>query len=149
MCDFVIKIPRGDAELEEEEEEMAASQVNVLPRVWGCVCFSSWNTWSEHLQTFNSLLLIFLPRVFVANCLFFFPVFLVLEKTGSFYCFFLMSQSLLSNICILAFYRAWWIPNIVPSVSMLNIFPLWKTNTGRHCYNGFPMECFSVLILGK
>ena len=70
-CEFVIKIPRGDAELEEEEEEMAASQVYVLSRVWGCVCFSSWNAWSEHLQTFNSLLLIFLPRVFVANCLFF------------------------------------------------------------------------------
>ena len=75
-CEFVIKIPRGDAELEEEEEEMAASQVNVLPRVWGGVCFSSWNTWSEHLQTFNSLLLIFLPRVFVANCLLFFQFFL-------------------------------------------------------------------------
>ena len=100
-CEFVINIPRGDAELEEEEEEMAASQVNVLSRVWSCVCFSSWNAWSEHMQTFNSLLLIFLLRVFVANC-FLFPVFLVLEKTGSLECFFLMSQSLLSNVCILA-----------------------------------------------
>ena len=26
---------------QEEEEEMAASQVNVLSWVWGCVCFSS------------------------------------------------------------------------------------------------------------
>ena len=40
-CEFVIKkkIPRGDAELEEEEEEMAASQVYVLSWVWGCVLF--------------------------------------------------------------------------------------------------------------
>ena len=34
-------IPRDDAEQEEDEEEMAASQVNILSRVWGCVCFSS------------------------------------------------------------------------------------------------------------
>ena len=33
-------IPREDAE-QEEEEEMAASQVRVLSRVWGGVCFSS------------------------------------------------------------------------------------------------------------
>ena len=32
-------VPRQDAE-HEEEEEIAASQVNVLSRVWGCVCFS-------------------------------------------------------------------------------------------------------------
>ena len=142
-CEFVIKIPRGDTELEEDEEEMAASQVNVLSRVWGCVCSSSWNTWSEHLQTFNSLLS-FLPRVFVANGLFF-PVFVVLEKTGSLDCFFLMSQSLLSNVCILAFYRAWWILNIIPAVSMLNILPLRNTNTGRCWYKGFPVEYCSVL----
>ena len=125
-CEFVIKIPRGDAELEEKEKEMAASQVYVLSWVWGCVCFSSWNAWSEHLQTFNSLLS-FLPRLLVANGLFF-PVFVVLEKTGTLDCFFLMSQSLLSNVCILAFYRAWWILNLIPAVSMLNTFPLWKTN---------------------
>jgi len=71
-------IPRGDTELEEEEEEMAASQVNVLSQVWGCVCFFSWNAWTENLHNFNSLLLIFLPKVFV------FPVFLVVKKTGSF-----------------------------------------------------------------
>ncbi|XP_043756611.1 zinc finger protein 461-like [Cervus elaphus] len=29
-CEFVIKIPRGDAELEEEEEEMAASQGRLM-----------------------------------------------------------------------------------------------------------------------
>ena len=34
-------IPTEDAEQVEEEEEMAASQVIVLSRVWGCVCFSS------------------------------------------------------------------------------------------------------------
>ena len=58
-------IPTEDAEQEEEEEEMAASQVIVLSRVWGCVCFSSWNAWTENLQTFSSLLLIFLPGVLV------------------------------------------------------------------------------------
>ena len=63
-------IPREDAEEEKEEEEMAASQVNVLSRVWGCVCFSSWNAWTENPQTFSSLILIVLPGVFVINTLF-------------------------------------------------------------------------------
>jgi len=58
-------IPTEDTEQEEEEEEMAASQVIVLSWVWGCVCFSSWNAWTENLQTFSSLLLIFLPGVLV------------------------------------------------------------------------------------
>ena len=65
------RIPTEDAEQEEEEEEMAASQVIVLPPVWGCVCFSSWNAWTENLQNFSSLLLSFLPGVLVITFLFF------------------------------------------------------------------------------
>ena len=40
---------------------MAASQVNVLSRVWGCVCFSSCKGWTEKLQTFTSLIPVFSP----------------------------------------------------------------------------------------
>ena len=73
---------REKTEQEEEEEEMAASQVHVLSWVWGCVCFSSWNAWTENLQIFTSLLLIFLPRAFVINL--FFPFFfLIIVKTCS------------------------------------------------------------------
>ena len=62
-------IPTEDAEQEEDEEEMAASQVIVLSRVWGCVYFS-WNACMENLQTFSSLLLSFLPEVFIITFLF-------------------------------------------------------------------------------
>ena len=65
----------------EEEAEMTASRVHVLSQVWGCVCFSSWNSWTENLQTFTSLLLIFLPGAFVISL--FFPFFLIVVKTGS------------------------------------------------------------------
>ena len=64
------RIPTEDAEQEEEEEEMAASQVIVLSQMWGCVFFSSWNASMENLQTFSSLLLSFLPEVFIITFLF-------------------------------------------------------------------------------
>ena len=37
----VKSIPKEDIDQEEEEEEMAASQVKVLSLVGACVCFSS------------------------------------------------------------------------------------------------------------
>ena len=95
-------IPREDTEQEEEEEEMAASQVIVLSLVWGCVCFSFWNAWTENLQTFSSLLLIFLPGVFVIKSLFSLS-FLLIVKPVSLDYFSLVSQSLFSIVCIPAF----------------------------------------------
>ena len=95
-------IPTEDAEQEEEEEEMAASQVIVLALVWGCVCFSFWNAWTEDPQTFSSLLLIFLPGVFVIKTLFSLS-FLLIVKPVSLDYFFLVSQSLFSIVCIPAF----------------------------------------------
>ena len=59
-------IPREDAEQEEEEEEMAASQVRVLSRAWGCVCFSSSNSWTE--RTYKPLILY--SYFFGLGCLF-------------------------------------------------------------------------------
>ena len=39
---WLHNVPRQDAE-QEEEDEMTASQVNILSQAWGCVCFSSGN----------------------------------------------------------------------------------------------------------
>ena len=93
-------IPREDAEQEEEEEEMAASQVIVLSLVWGCVCFSFWNAWTENLQTFSSLLLIFLPGVFV---IILFSSFSSYNSEDLPFRLLLVSQSLCSIVCILTF----------------------------------------------
>ena len=98
-------IPREDAEQEEEEEEMAASQVRVLSQIWGCVCFSSGNAWTTNLQTFSSLLLTFLPGCLLSTSLFF-PFLLIIVKPGSLEHFSLVSQNLVSLVCILAFYGA-------------------------------------------
>ena len=57
-----------------------------------------------NLQTFSSLLLIFLPGEIVINFLFF--PFLIIVRTGSLDHFSLVSQNLVSLVCILAFYRA-------------------------------------------
>ena len=56
------------------------------------------------LQTFRSLLLIFLPGEIVINFLFF--PFLIIVRTGSLDHFSLVSQNLVSLVCILAFCRA-------------------------------------------
>ena len=57
-----------------------------------------------NLQTFHSLLLIFLPGELVINFLFF--PFLSIVRTGSLDHFSLVSQNLVSLVCILAFYKA-------------------------------------------
>ena len=57
-----------------------------------------------NLQTFSSLLLIFLPGEIVINFLFF--PFLIIVRTGSLDHFSLVSQNLVSLVCILAFYKA-------------------------------------------
>ena len=80
---FWNNIPRKDPRQQEEEEEMAASQVNVLSRVWECVCFSSWNAWTENLQTFSSLSLSFLPGGLGVAFFLFFPFFLKIVKNWS------------------------------------------------------------------
>ena len=49
----IKSIPKEDVDQEEEEEEMAASQVKVLSLVGACVCFSSWKGWAEKLHTFT------------------------------------------------------------------------------------------------
>ena len=63
---LLCNIPREDVEQEEEEEEMAASQVRVLSQVWGCVCFSSSNAWTE--RTYKPLILY--SYFFGLGCLF-------------------------------------------------------------------------------
>ena len=114
----------------EEEAEMAASRVHVLSQVWGCVCFSSWNSWTKNLQTFTSLLLIFLPGAFVINL--FFPFFLIVVKSGSFDYISLsprvFSASSVSRLSMEYDRFSTWINDS----RLVKTFPLCEINPGRH-----------------
>ena len=114
----------------EEEAEMTASRVHVLSQVWGCVCFSSWNSWTENLQTFTSLLLIFLPGAFVINL--FFPFFLIVVKSGSFDYISLsprvFSASSVSRLSMEYDRFSTWINDS----RLVKTFPLCEINPGRH-----------------
>ena len=147
-CVCCITFPREDA----EEEEMAASQVHVLSCVWGCVCFSSWNAWTENLQTFNSLLVFFFEGgvgaglgLFVFDYLLF-PT--IVKTSSSPWCPRAFSSLSVSQLSIENEFSEWisdefskWISDF----QLMNIFPLWEINMERHWYPRFPWGCGLVL----
>ena len=132
-------IPREDAEEEKEEEEMAASQVNVLSWVWGCVCFSSWNAWTENPQT-----LVLWFWLFYLGCLLSTPYFLSFNSEASLLRLFLPYVPEPFLHCLY--------PSFLESVmhslrdfQLVNIFPWWEIYSERHWYQRFPLGCSSVL----
>ena len=83
-----------------------------------------------NLQTFSSLLLIFLPGESVINFLFF--PFLIIVRTRSLDHFSLVSQNLVSlAVSWLSLehdeFSTW-----MSDVQLVKIFPLWEINMGRH-----------------
>ena len=114
----------------------------------GLCLLSSWNAWTENLPTFSSLLLIFLSGVFVIHFLFF--PFLIIVKTGSLDHLSLVSQILFSIVCILAFYRTWWIPNLNEWLSAGEHIPFVRDQHGEALVSEIPTEMWcSVGIFGK
>ena len=109
----------------------------------GLCLLSSWNAWTENPQTFSSLLLIFLPEVFVINS--FFPFLLIIVKTGSLDHLSLVSQILFSIVSILVSVEHDEFPTWMSDFQLVNIFPLWEINTETHWYPRFPLGCGSVL----
>ena len=115
----------------------------------GLCLLSSWNAWTENLPTFSSLLLIFLPGVFVIHLLFF-PFLLIIVKTGSLAHLSLVSQILFSIVCILAFYRTWWIPNLNEWLSAGEHIPFVRDQHRETLVSKIPTGMwFSVGIFGK
>ena len=115
----------------------------------GLCLLSSWNAWTENLPAFSSLLLIFLPGVFVIHFLFF-PFLLIIVKTGSLDHLSLVSQILFSIVCILAFYRTWWIPNLNEWLSAGEHIPFVRDQHGEALVSEIPTGMwFSVGIFGK
>ena len=114
----------------------------------GLCLLSSWNAWTENLPTFSSLLLIFLSGVFVIHFLFF--PFLIIVKTGSLDHLSLVSQILFSIVCILAFYRTWWIPNLNEWLSAGEHIPFVRDQHGEALVSEIPIGMwFSIGIFGK
>jgi len=134
-------------EQEEEEEEMAASQVHVLSWVWGCVCFSCWNAWTE--RTYKPLILysyFFWPGMFVFNYLLF-PT--IVKTSSSPWCPRAFSSLSVSQLSIENEFSEWisdefskWISDEfskwISDFQLVNIFPLWEINTERYWYPRFP-----------
>ena len=118
----------NDPGQQEEEEEMAASQVNVLIQVRGCVCFFLLKY--PGLKTYNSLILFFwyscLVRWFSTTKYCFFFYFYESQSGSS------LSTSLfsLSASRLPTGHEAFpvWINNF----QFFKIFPFPKTNKGRH-----------------
>ena len=115
----------------------------------GLCLLSSWNAWTENLPAFSSLLLLFLPGVFVIHFLFF-PFLLIIVKTGSLAHLSLVSQILFSIVCILAFYRTWWIPNLNEWLSAGEHIPFVRDQHGEALVSEIPIGMwFSIGIFGK
>ena len=98
---------------------------------------------NENLQAFGFLLLVFLPRHLI---ILFFPFLIIKVKTSPLD-YFLVSQSLCSIVCILAFYGAWWILNVNQRLSTVETIFLWEISLGSHSYSPSEMW-FGVGILG-
>ena len=85
-----------------------------------------------NLQTFSSLLLIFLPGESVINFFFFFFPFLIIVRTGSLDHFSLVSQNLVSLAVSWLSIQHDEFSTWMSDVQLVKIFPLWEINMGRH-----------------
>ena len=117
-----------------EEEEMAASEVNILSWVWGCLCFSSWNAQKENLQAFSSLLLICIPGAFVIISVFSISSYNNKDLPFTLLCVPEHFLRCLHPRCLLHFYGAWWILNLNQQFQLLTLFFLWKISMESQSY---------------